>query len=49
MKEFKEMDKVVRDFMDTIDEMLENDKDINANSISELEELIENYDRDEDR
>lgn len=36
MKEFEEMNKAVKAFFDTLDNMLENDKDINVNSVDEL-------------
>ena len=38
-----EMNKTVRKFFNQIDEMLENDPDIDANSVDELRQKAENY------
>ena len=43
MKEFKEMDKVVKEFFDHLDTMLENDKDIEVNSVDELVDKANKY------
>ena len=39
-----EMNKTVRKFFNQIDEMLENDPDIDVNSVDELRQKVENYD-----
>lgn len=39
-----EMNKTVRKFLNQIDEMLENDPDIDVNSVDELQQKAENYD-----
>ena len=38
-----EMNKTVRKFLNQIDEMLENDPDIDVNSVDELRQKTENY------
>ena len=38
-----EMNKTVRKFFNQIDEMLENDPDIDVNSVDELRQKAENY------
>lgn len=38
-----EMNKTVRKFLNQIDEMLENDPDIDVNSVDELRQKVENY------
>ena len=38
-----EMNKTVRKFLNQIDEMLENDPDIDVNSVDELQQKVENY------
>ena len=38
------MNKTVRKFLNQIDEMLENDPDIDVNSVDELQQKAENYD-----
>ena len=37
-----EMNKTVRKFLNQIDEMLENDPDIDVNSVDELRQKVEN-------
>ena len=46
MKEFKEMNKVVKEFFDHLDTMLENDKDIDVNSVDELVDKANKYLKD---
>ena len=43
MKEFKEMNKVVKEFFDHFDTMLKNDKDIEVNSVDELVDKANKY------
>ena len=43
MKEFEEMNKAVKAFFDTLDNILENDKDINVNSVNELVSKANRY------
>ena len=38
-----EMNKTVKKFLNQIDEMLENDPDIDVNSVDELRQKVENY------
>lgn len=41
MSIFDKMEKDIKDFFDTIDTMLENDKDIKANSVNDIVKEIE--------
>lgn len=43
MKEFKEINKIIKEFFDHLDTMLENDKDIAVNSVDELVKKTNKY------
>ena len=37
------MNKIAKEFLDRLDTMLENDKDIDVNSVNELIKKVDNY------
>lgn len=43
MNYIEEMNKTVREFLNHIDEMLENDSDIKVNSVAEIQEKLKSY------
>ena len=43
MKELKEMDNLVKDFLNCIDRMLENDSDIEVNSVNNIVKMVNEY------
>lgn len=43
MKELKEMDNLVKDFLNCIDRMLENDTDIEVNSVDDIVKMVNEY------
>lgn len=43
MKELKEMDKLVKDFLNCIDSMLENDPDIEVNTVDDIVKMTNEY------
>lgn len=43
MKELKEMDNLVKDFFNCIDRMLENDTDIEVNSVDDIVKMANEY------
>ena len=43
MKELKEMDNLVKDFLNRIDSILENDPDIEVNSVDDIVKMTNEY------